>query len=756
MGNQQKSNYKDLKKKNFNLDNILRPNSNLNIFLLGKNEIDEQLLKIFNFRQKKDYEKKDFHLKYNIYVQENRNRDSKWEFYEFAPITVVDSKNIKNFVEEKINNGQKQNVIIYINNRNDDNDYELINQLSDIENSSHPFIIFITKNHDKNNYDEFIIENEIKKGSFYYDSFNIYAIDYKQYLYFIEDKEIYEKENLIIILWKIYSYYYQIDYNKNINEVISQNECCLNIYIIGQPGSGKSTFINELFHEKKALENTGMNQTTEVRKYTYIFNDSSLGKKQKQMINLIDCPGFSTSGQELNKLKEEISNIFTQYASHKDLIHCFLYFFDGRKKRTFDGDEKAFVNSIHRLQHNIFGHSKIFFIINFVNKTEENDKNSFKNMLYRDLIQDFKNSDINSDIINKENIIEINLKRDIKENRKIRFGIDDIFNKMFEYFRQHKINIEEIRDIQNKSNLNNKEKLDMQIQNIKKSLFFKFFQRNDFLERNLSICENIITSAKRDTERIGYFLFKSDIIGCENIRRRMFEEINEHFNNNFNIDIRFYFNDYRINDDEFMDESAWSKLSIIKYFYHAKKMKENCPLITERKGRFYFEDNKNRLGEKEKSNVEHLLTLAELYNNSVNLLHSIGEQQKQKYDFEIKYFESIKKVIKIKELTLTEYEKTIKEKTPKFDIKNNQFLVILNIEEEHPDIEVKVIVVDKYYVFKIIINGKEITFSKSIEEIQLNDKHEVKEVVKGEKENEYIFKFDLKDISSYSSKKFKF
>ena len=302
-----------------NLGTILRPNSNLNIFLCGKYRVDKKILEYFNFRQKIGFEKEDFELKYNIYIQESNNRDSKWEFYEIDPIGINDCKKIKNFLEDKINKNQIQNVIIYFNESIEDNDLELINQLSNIKKSSQPFIIFINKKYkNTKDYNEYIIKNEIKKGKFFFDILNIYIIDFKQFDSLINGK--YNKnEGLIEILWNIYTYYYQIDYNINIYDAISQNDCCLNIYITGKPGTGKSTFINELFQEKKALENIGKNQTQKIRKYSYTLKNFLSHKKQT--INLFDCPGYSTSGDELNELKTIVSNVFTNYVSHKDLIH---------------------------------------------------------------------------------------------------------------------------------------------------------------------------------------------------------------------------------------------------------------------------------------------------------------------------------------------------------------------------------------------------------------------------------------------------
>ena len=47
---------------------------------------------------------------------------------------------------------------------------------------------------------------------------------------------------------------------------------CINIYLLGKPGTGKSSFINEVFQEKKALENFGENQTDEIKEFSFISN----------------------------------------------------------------------------------------------------------------------------------------------------------------------------------------------------------------------------------------------------------------------------------------------------------------------------------------------------------------------------------------------------------------------------------------------------------------------------------------------------
>ena len=149
--------------------------------------------------------------------------------------------------------------------------------------------------------------------------------------------------------------------------------------------------------------------------------------------------GFSPIGQVLEDIKNKLNNIFDDYISNKDMIHCFLYFLNGSIKRTFDENEIELIKYIHDKQKSYFSFSKIFFIINFTNKNDEKDIDSFKNLVHDDLEQKFGKY---SESSKTENIIEINLKRDIKENREEKFGLDEIFTKMFECFRNYKISIE--------------------------------------------------------------------------------------------------------------------------------------------------------------------------------------------------------------------------------------------------------------------------------------------------------------------------
>ena len=746
------------------LDIIPKKKSKLNIFICGKfgnTYLYKLFVKNVDFNNKSllidskkstYYEKSKFGIKYN--KTKNEYGESYWKFYEISPIKgSKECEGLINFIKKKVDNNKIQNVILYTCGENDNNDFEILNQLNNkIEKSSHPFIIFLSKKKSKEDYNHYIIENEFEKKNYFFDILNIYHI------YEFNENEI------IGILWKIYNYYYQLgDIIDNSNYIDDQ---CLNIYVLGLPGTGKSSFINELFGEKKSLENFGMNVTKEIIKYSFIDKISTFNNK-KGRINIFDTPGLSVNGRELKEIKNLIKSIFYDYISNKDLIHCFLYFFNGQNVRTISEDEIELIRYIYNMQKINFSSSKILFIINFTNKTDENDKNSFKNFILKNLRDNFGE---NSDLAKKENIIEVNLKRDISKNRKLKFGLEEIFYNLFEYFKPHKISINNITNINQNNEMSEEEILNRQIEILNESLFFKFYKRfEDYKNRIISLCKNKIHSSKIQTQKIGLFIFRSDKNRCVQIRKNMFEYINEHFKMIFKCDIKFNENDYMMKEDE-----EFPKSFIIKRWF---EMRANSPNITEQKGIAYLE--RNKLSISNNYNINSCIYLAELYNNSVDLLLEISNNKKLSY---IQEEENIRFILDIKETEKQSFYEFNKknlenniindnyindnfssinindsfmsnafnfnlinnenENVPKNYIKDKQFVIELDTKVEHPKIKVFVHVIGNYYVFKIKINEKEITLEKRISEIQLEEE-KVSEIKK--EGNKYFLKFTLKN-----------
>lgn len=107
---------------------------------------------------------------------------------------------------------------------------------------------------------------------------------------------------IIEILWKIFNYYYQICDSINNNDFIENQ--CLNIFLLGKFGSGKSSFINELFGEKKALENFGKNVTEKINTYSFIDNLKTLSNK-KGRINIFDTSRIFPNWTGIRRYKKQ-------------------------------------------------------------------------------------------------------------------------------------------------------------------------------------------------------------------------------------------------------------------------------------------------------------------------------------------------------------------------------------------------------------------------------------------------------------------
>ena len=90
------------------------------------------------------------------------------------------------------------------------------------------------------------------------------------------------------------------------------------------PGVGKSSIINDVKGEKVALEGAGITVTS---------------KMVQGQINIIDCPGFSIKGEEMQKAENKIKELFLSLSHSRNFIHCALYVFNANTKRTLFPEE---------------------------------------------------------------------------------------------------------------------------------------------------------------------------------------------------------------------------------------------------------------------------------------------------------------------------------------------------------------------------------------------------------------------------------
>ena len=383
----------------------------------------------------------------------------KWDFYEFKEGF---NEAIKDKIYEIIhkNYGDKKKEIesslIFFSDEDED-DKALLDFFDEKNIYFHPFIIFITNNKKK---DKAYYENYIKENELDFDERNIDVIE-------VEGNYNNIKEKIIKRLWKNCCYYNGIGDNIIIPElelIGAQKELnvkynnCLNIFITGKPGSGKSRLVNIICNEKKAKERIGGSIfSTNVIKY-YI-GDSPIA--------LYDTVGFN-SRKDIQLTMKKIENKMKQITDDREQIHGIFYVINSNSTRTLDEGEILLIKFI--LKYEI----PIFFLLNYskYNEVINKKRNNYFESLFEVLENDFPKSNIS------KFIYLINLKNDYDGN--IIFGLDKLFQDLYDFYLPHKINIDEL-------NNNFENDFNNILKAIKHSIFFKSITQ---LKDALKLCHN--------------------------------------------------------------------------------------------------------------------------------------------------------------------------------------------------------------------------------------------------------------------------
>lgn len=175
-------------------------------------------------------------------------------------------------------------IIIFFTEK-DENDKLLLNFFDQKNSYFHPFIIIITSNKNK---DKFFYDNYIKENELDFDERNIDIIN---------KDELNIQELIFKTLWKNCCYYNEIGDNIIIPEleiIGAKKELnvrfnhCLNFFITGKPGAGKSTLVNVICNKKKAKEKIGGGG---ISNYIVKYFIGELP------IALYDTPGFNSRNQ---------------------------------------------------------------------------------------------------------------------------------------------------------------------------------------------------------------------------------------------------------------------------------------------------------------------------------------------------------------------------------------------------------------------------------------------------------------------------
>ncbi len=268
---------------------------------------------------------------------------------------------------------------------------------------------------------------------------------------------------------------------ENYNQLVKlNNPYTINLLVMGRSGAGKSTIINKILNKKKCKSSDDEFAVTEkITKY----------KHEEFPLVIYDSPGISEKKTEsvnnIIKLIKQLKNGLTQMCQE---IHILFFVIDFSKDRKFLGDDGKIIINILKL--NI----PIFFILTHSYKLYNNKKKIYEiDPLDIDNFIDNIISIINSDDNLKNSkykdkqflrnrIISVNL---VKETNNEEFGMEEVYDKLYDFFRPNLIPIDYIDKIINDKNLKKKEK-DEKIQVYVKNKNSKFFKHlitmKDFLK----------------------------------------------------------------------------------------------------------------------------------------------------------------------------------------------------------------------------------------------------------------------------------
>ena len=237
---------------------------------------------------------------------------------------------------------------------------------------------------------------------------------------------------------------------ENYNQLVKlNNPYTINLLVMGRSGAGKSTLINKILNKKKCKSSEDDEAITEkITKY----------KHDEFPLTFYDTPGISENENEsvkniinlMNQLKKGLNQMCQE-------IHILFFVIDFSKNKKFFGDDEKIIINILKL--NI----PFYFILTHSSKSIYNEKKNIYEINRLDIdnfidkIISIINSDanlVNSEYNNKKflnnRIISVNL---VNEPNNKEFGMEEVYDKLYDFFRPNLIPIDYIDNIRNNMNI---------------------------------------------------------------------------------------------------------------------------------------------------------------------------------------------------------------------------------------------------------------------------------------------------------------
>ena len=289
-------------------------------------------------------------------------------------------------------------------------------------------------------------------------------------------------------------------YKQESNKIIEDSGESINILIIGVKNSGKSSLINRLLFETRALSMEN-HYTTKLNTY----------KHKKYSIVFYDISGFHVNEDEqIKNVNNYIDEFNNEYKNIKNKIHTIFYVIDVNSSRILQNKEKELIENIFKINIPIFivgQKAKITNIKNFIRKTKFELNSLSKD--YKEKIETLSNRIFCLDS-SKKSVIAL-LKSVYDEFLLSKQAHENIINL------SSKLSDEEIfsdnESIKNHINDINEKQINVQeiYRSANKSLFF-----NNFIEALKEVNENFL-KIKEKYSKQNYFLknFDKEVLNKE-------------------------------------------------------------------------------------------------------------------------------------------------------------------------------------------------------------------------------------------------
>ena len=400
---------------------------------------------------------------------------------------------IKNTIKQNIdfakkNKVYKNNMILcFGDNGNDELLCKEFKQTKSFFNENYPLILFVFNNTNKTNRDYSKIFFDIT----YLKCINLNDISSAEK----EDSDKYKALYLLFLLKNHYDSYFNGKGDKTINEINPMtNSDTVGIYLpillIGNPGTGKSTFINVIAGERISKATSSVEPVTtkaafydvkilgsEVENNDMEINNDLL--KQEAYIRFIDTPGFDQS-KDVTISINTVENIFNDFEKGKERIPIILYFLSSGRNFGNEKDKKEKTLKLLRFLQK--KKAKILFIVTrCIDDDEEWEQTpSFREFLEENKLEKLLDND-------DPNILTCNLVG------KHAFGVKKIFKKIYNL-----LNLLENNEVYNESLIEGiklRNSFDAKLQFIKqKTHLFDEFQTQEDILRYANIKSNALIS----------------------------------------------------------------------------------------------------------------------------------------------------------------------------------------------------------------------------------------------------------------------